>query len=122
MSRRRNPYDIVLYLFKRNTTDTSGHIEDDWNTVGIPFKAERLGERTRQEKDVLSGRVLQSTTVEVYKTRAQLSFDIGDNVSERANTDELSQATIVNIKSKHISKRGNRYNNNPTIEYTIEVS
>lgn len=122
MSRRRNPYDTQLWLFKRNTTDTDNHIEDDWNNIGQAFKAQRVGERTRQEKDVLSGRVLQSTTVVVYKTREQLDFDIGDNVADIPNPNEFEQSTIVNIRSTSIASRGKRRNNNPPQEYTLELS
>lgn len=123
MSRTRQaPNELTLYLYKRNTTDTSNYIEDSYNEIGIPFKAEDLGERTKQEKDVLSGRVLQSTTSLVYRTRDAITLDIGDNIALVPNADENDMSTIVSIRSKLIHKRGARHNTNRVKEVTFEVS
>ncbi len=123
MSRtRQSPNEISLYLYRMSTTDTGGHIENSWNTVPERFKAEDLGTKTKTERDILSGRVLQGSTVQVYSTTNQIVMEIGDNISELPNANELQQSTIVNIKSKPQNKRGARHNTKRVSKYTIEVS
>jgi hypothetical protein len=123
MSRtRQQPNEMDLWLFKMGTVDTDGHIENEYNAIGIQFRAVDLGMKTRNEIDSLSGRVLQSGTVVSYKTYNQIGFDIGDNISEIPNPTRKDLSTIVKISSKPQNKRGARHNTTRVIEYTIEVS
>lgn len=123
MSRtRQKPNEMSLWLFKLTTTDTDGEIENSHNSIGIKFNAEDMGMKSKNERDVLSGRVLQSGTVEVYKTSNQINLAIGDNIATKPNATELEQSTIVNIKSKPQNQRGARHNTNRVYEYTFEVS
>jgi hypothetical protein len=123
MSRtRQNPNEIPLYLYKMSTTDTGGHIENSWNDIPIKFNGEDMGTKTKAERDILTGRVLQGTTVQIYRTTNQVDMEIGDNISEKANATNLEQSTIINIRSKPQNKRGARLNTQRVYEYTIEVS
>ena len=123
MSRTRQAHnELDLWLFPIKTTNTSNHIENSESTIGIHFRGEDMGMKTRTEKDVLSGRVLQSGTVNIYKTMEQLDFVIGDNIAEKANPSRKDLSSIVKISSKPQNKRGARHNTTRVIEYTIEVA
>lgn len=123
MSRTRQAHnELDLWLFPIKTTNTSNHIENSESTIGIQFRAEDMGMKTRTEKDVLSGRVLQSGTVNIYKTMEQLDFVIGDNIAEKPNPSRKDLSSIVKISSKPQNKRGARHNTTRVIEYTIEVA
>ena len=123
MSRtRQNPNEIDLWLFPIKTSDTNKHIENSDSIVGIQFKAQDMGLSTRNERDVLSGRVLRSTTTRVYKTKNQIEFKIGDVIASVPNPSRGDKASIVKISSKPQTTRGTRHNTTRIEEYTIEVS
>lgn len=123
MSRtRQQPNEIDLWLFPLKTTDTSNHIENEESVVGIQFKAQDLGMKTRNERDVLSGRVLKGETVKIYQTYEQIDFVVGDNIAETPSPKRKDLSTIVKITSKPQNKRGARHNTKRVEKYTIEVS
>lgn len=123
MSRTRQMYnELDLWLFPKTTVDTSGHIEQTENRIGIHFNAEDMGMKTRTEKDILSGRYYQSGTSNVYRTTNQIEFNIGDNIATTASPSNKDLSSIIKISSKPQNKRGARHNTKRVIEYTIEVS
>lgn len=123
MSRTRQKYNSkILYLYSMTTTDTTNHIKNTFSTIGQPFQADEFGERLVEEKDVLSGRVLQSTTLTKYKTTSQLNFKIGDKVSELPNADQTSMSAIVRTYRKPLNKRGLKHNRDAIYEWTLEIS
>lgn len=127
MSRtRQSPNEIDLWYFPIKTTNTSNHIENTESTVGIHFKATDMGLKTRTEREVLSGRVIQSSTVNVYKTKDNtIKFSkehMGGNIALIPNPSRKDLSSIVNIKSKPQNKRGARHNTDRVVEYIIEVS
>ena len=123
MSRtRQSPNEMDLWLFPLKTTDTNNHIENSDSLIGIHFKGEEMGLKTRQEREVMSGRVLRSTTTRVYKTMEQINFNIGDTIATIPNPSRADRSSIVKISSKPQNKRGARHNTTRVEEYTIEVS
>ena len=123
MSRTRQKHnEIDLYLFPMKTTETDYQIENSDSTVGIHFRAEDMGMKTRSEINILGGHSYQGTTVNVYKTMNQMDFNIGDVISTVPNPTAKDKSAIVKISSKPQNKRGARHNTTRVIEYTIEVS
>lgn len=130
MSRtRQKPNEIDLWLFPKETVETNYSIENVEQTVGIQFKAEDLGMKTRSEVNILGGHSYQGSTVNVYRTTDQrvqfISNDpnaIGYNVAKKPNPSNNELSSIVKISSKPINKRGARHNTFRVVEYTFEVS
>ena len=123
MSRtRQKPNQLDLYVFYKNQTDTNNHIEDTYNEISEKFKAEDLGQRMKNERDVLSGRYLKASEVHVYRTTDNIVLNVGDNIGLIPNANELQQSTIVRITTKPQFKRGDRLNTAKIIEQTFEVS
>jgi hypothetical protein len=123
MSRtRQKPNEIDLWVFYQQTTDTNNHIENTYNAIGEQFRAEDLGTKTRNERDILSGRVYKSGTVQVYRTMNEIELNIGDKIATVENPSEFDFSSIVNIKTKPQNQRGARLNTKRVVETTIEVS
>lgn len=123
MSRtRQKPNQTDLWVFYQQTTDTNNHITNTYNAIGHQFKAEDLGQRMKNERDVLSGRYLKAGEVQVYRTTDNIELNIGDNIATRPNANEFEQSTIVRIETKPQYKRGDRLNTAKIIEQTFEVS
>jgi hypothetical protein len=123
MSRtRQQPNEIDLWLFPKEYTNTNNHIDQTENTVGIHFKAQDLGMKTRTELDILSGRAKQAGTVEQFKTYNEIEFTIGWNIARVPDPSKKDLSSIIKITSKPQNKRGARHNTTRVIEQIIEVS
>ena len=121
MSRTRQKGNEFLWLFKMQTSDSSGIISNSLNPVGVGFQATKLGEKLQNERDVL-GNIRQSGTVIIYSTISDLEFAIGDGVASKQYAEPIDMSTIVSLKSKEVYGRGNKHNRKTVKLWTIEIS
>lgn len=122
--RTRNKYtDERWYLFRLENEDLgNGQLDSVIVPVGLSFTANRTM-KSKAIRNPMSGRVMDTETLEVLKTQEQYEFKANMmSVAKVPNPNENELATITNAKPIYKSGRGGKRNARVIQEWELTIS